>query len=268
MDAARTLAATAHARLTVLTVLPPRGNGSGTAGGLITRLHPDDRASADYQRFLAWLGPERGDGLARRPEIAVAFGVAGIEIGRVAGLRAADLVVLGRRSRGPHHRLILGETADALVRRSPTPALFVPEEVREIRRMLVALDGTERCMKVLESVLELAPVLGAMAIASVTVEPLLGDEASGPPPPARGRSLQLGEALPRYASLARSVGPIPLSVRRGDVVEEVLREIARWGADLLAVGYRRGGPPKLVGPTEIARNLLYAAPCAVLTVPL
>jgi nucleotide-binding universal stress UspA family protein len=227
----------------------------------------DARGHEEYGRFRAWLGPDADAGPGERTEIAVGFGVPGIEIGRVASVRGADLIVLGRRSRDPHHRLTLGETADALVRRSPRPVLFVPEEVGAFRRMLVALDGRDRCVTVLEVALALAPALNDPAVTVVTVEPSLDEEASVPGAPARGRTLHLRETVGRFAAQAGR-GPIPISIRRGDVVEEVLREIAELRADLLTVGYRRGGPPKLVGPTEIARNLLYSAPCAVLTVPL
>jgi nucleotide-binding universal stress UspA family protein len=247
----------------VLTVLPARGDGSGKAGRLVTAADGDAPGSIEFGHFRAWLGTDAGV----EPEVAVGYGVPGIEIGRVAALKGADLIVLGRRSRGPDHRLTLGETADALVRRSSRPVLFVPEETREFQRMVVALDGTDRCIGVLEAAVALAPVLGRPAITVVTVEPMLGDEVDSEAPPARGRSLQLRETLGRQAAAAGLL-PIPLAVRRGDVVDEILDEVTRLGADLLAVGYRRGGPPKVVGPTEIARNLLYSAPCAVLTVPL
>jgi nucleotide-binding universal stress UspA family protein len=58
-----------------------------------------------------------------------------------------------------------------------------------------------------------------------------------------------------------------LRVRQGDVVEEILGEVAAIGVPVLAMGYHRGGPPGLAGGS-IARGLTHRAPCAVLTIPL
>jgi hypothetical protein len=38
-----------------------------------------------------------------------------------------------------------------------------------------------------------------------------------------------------------------LRVRQGDVVEEILGEVAAIGVPVLAMGYHRGGPPGLAG---------------------
>jgi nucleotide-binding universal stress UspA family protein len=222
----------------------------------------------ELERFKSWLGPELTEAPGLRPEVVVAFGVAGIEIGRLAGLRRASLVVLGRRRRAPDHRLLLGETADAVVRRCDTPVLFVPAEMRGIGRIMVALDASERAARVLEASLDVARQLGA-SVSAVTVE-LDGNEpraGSGSPMP-RARSVRLGDLLNRLPRGERGVPAVPLEVRQGNPIEEVLGAVTEHRPDLLVIGYRRGGPPKVVGPTDVARNLLYGAPSAVLTVPL
>ena len=55
-----------------------------------------------------------------------AYGLPGIEIGRFAEHVRADLLVLGRKQRSRGQRLLLGDTADAVARRSRIPCLFVP----------------------------------------------------------------------------------------------------------------------------------------------
>ncbi len=271
VSAARTLAASNDAQVTILKVLTVPSAGDVPAGRWIsTSTAGPGGHHGELEHFRLWLGAEARNGaLADAPEVAVAFGIAGIEIGRFAALRKADLVVLGRRDRTPDHRLLLGETADAVVRRSDLPVLFVPPDVKEFRRILVALDGTERAAQVLEVALAASREFGA-ALSAVTVEPDLDDERSPPAngPMPRGRSVRLRDLLMRLPRGGPGATGVALEVRKGNPIDEVLLAVTALPADLLVIGYRRGGPPKIVGPTDIARNLLYAAPSAVLTVPL
>ena len=271
VKATRGLAMSNHAQVTILKVLSVPSVGGVPAGRWIssTTAGPGGH-HAELEHFRLWLGLEAENGSAAvPPEVAVAFGIPGIEIGRFAALRKADLVVLGRRNRTPDHRLLLGETADAVVRRSNLPVLFVPPEVNAFRRILVALDGTERAVHVLDVSLEVMAEFGA-SLSAVTVEPDLDDErASGTTSPMpRGRSVRLGDLLKRLPRGGGGAPGVSLEVRRGNPIEEVLAAVTAQRPDLVVIGYRRGGPPKVIGPTDVARNLLYAAPSAVLTVPL
>ena len=83
-------------------------------------------------------------------EVGIAVGVPAIEICRLAERRQADLMVLGRKQRSQLGRLLLGDTADAVARRSTIPCLFVPHDSGPFRQVLVALDGSERGMLVLK----------------------------------------------------------------------------------------------------------------------
>ena len=261
------LAAAKDAALTVMTVLPASDVNAGAARSFQRSLRPDRADAAPLRALRDWLqegGPQELPGGA---ELLVGFGIPGIEISRLARRQSADLIVIGRRPRGPHHRLQLGETADGLVRRSDVPILFVPPHVERFRTILIALDGSTRTHHVLELGLPVSRALGAEDVRAVTVEPVLPDEsATAVQPTERSRSLE--RTLNRHSDVAVASRPIALAVRRGSVVEEILAEAEGSEADLLVIGYRRGGPPKFVEPTEIARNLLYSAPSAVLTVPL
>jgi nucleotide-binding universal stress UspA family protein len=265
---ARQLASKAGVRLTILRVvaLPPTGEippGRIVSTDSQDTLRPTD--GHDLDRFLSWLGPDVIRTAGEPAEVAVAFGVPGIEIGRMADLRESSLIVLGRRPRTPDRPLLLGETADALVRRSQRPVLAVPEKVGALGSVLAALDGTDRCIQVLDCARCFSVLVGG-PLGAVTVEPLLADEeVPGVDVPRRGRSLKVRQLLYVHGRTAAST---PLSVRQGNAIEEILAEVETVRPSVLTVGYRRGGPPKRFGPTEVARNLLYAAPCAVLTVPL
>jgi nucleotide-binding universal stress UspA family protein len=253
--AAAQLAGATGARLSVLEVVRVGSEKAVPIGRVASsrHAHPPTEELSAYEHWVGPIDPSVADG---RVEFAVAYGIPGIEIGRLADQRAADVVVLGRRPRSTDHPLILGETADAVVRRSPRPVLFVPPAATAFRRVLVALDGTERTIKLLRPAYCLAKAWGAQ-VAAVMVRPTGGgsDDAA-----ARVRGL--------IARGSDSAEPLALTVRNGNPIDEILDHAETTRPDVLVIGYRRGGPPKIIGPADIARNLLYAAPTAVLTIPL
>jgi len=204
-------------------------------------------------------------------ELGIAFGVPSVEISRFAESQAGDLLVLGRKRRSQFTRLLLGDTADAVARRSRVPCLFVPPGTLSIRRMLVALDGTDRGEVVLRTACDLARAIGA-SLSVVTVEH--GPQGESPEL-ARAtpltRSAQLEERVQAMADEAcreRGKARVEVDVRRGGVVEQVLAAVEEARPDLLAIGYHRGGPPGMIEAGSVARHLAHSAPCAVLTVPL
>ena len=74
------------------------------------------------------------------------------------------------------------------------------------------------------------------------------------------QALLTGEAVP---------GAVPdLEVRSGAIVEQILAAVDATGADVLAIGYHRGGLPGIIEAGSTARHLAHTAPCAVLTIPL
>lgn len=202
-------------------------------------------------------------------ELGIAFGVPGIEISRFAERREADLLVLGRKPRSQLARLLLGDTADSVARRSRIPCLFVPPGSEPPRRMLVALDGSERGMVVLKEASGFARAAG-LDLRAVTVEAGPSDEP-----------VQLAAALPversvRLRSRTQSFltrEPLPsalpeVEVRRGAIVDQILEAVHETEADVLAIGYHRGGLPGILEAGSTARHLAHTAPCAVLTIPL
>ena len=200
-------------------------------------------------------------------ELATACGVPGIEICRFAEQAEADLLVLGRKRHSQMTRLLLGDTADAVARRSRSPCLFVPPRSGEIRKVLVALDGSDRGMNVMNQACDFARYAGA-TVEAVTVE----RRPAGEPlqvvselPVARSSSLQ---ARVREVLAREGFPDAPLAIRRGEIVEQVVTEAQEGGAQVLAIGYHRGGPPGVLEAGSTARRLAHAAPCAVLTVPL
>jgi nucleotide-binding universal stress UspA family protein len=199
----------------------------------------------------------------------IAAGVPAIEICRLAERREADLLVLGRKQRSQFTRLLLGDTADAVARRSRIPCLFVPPNSGPLCQVLVALDGSERGMIVLRDALDFASSAGA-SLRMMTVETGPADErpelASSLP---TARSARLENELQALLTLKPVPGAVPaLEVRRGAIVEQILATVHVIGADVLVIGYHRGGLPGIIEAGSTARRVVHTAPCAVLTIPL
>jgi nucleotide-binding universal stress UspA family protein len=262
------LASRASARVTILRVIAVEdtrrlvGVGHDTAPTNCS----EDKAALTYLR--QWLEADvLSSDEVQTAELAIACGLPSIEIYRLAERAEADLLVLGRKRPSRIVRLLLGDTADAVARRSRSPCLFVPPGSGELRRVLVALDGSDRGTNVLYQACDFARFAGA-TVEAVTVERGPDDEP-----------LQIVSQLPlaRSSTLKGRVREVlaregfadaPLAIRRGDILEGVLAEAQESGADVLAIGYHRGGPPGVLEAGSIARRLAHAAPCAVLTIPL
>jgi nucleotide-binding universal stress UspA family protein len=262
------LASRALARVTILRVMAvetSRHLVSVGHGAACTNGGEDDLALTYLRRWLEADVLSSDD--VQAAELATACGVPGIEICRFAEQEEADLLVLGRKRHSRMMRLLLGDTADAVARRSRSPCLFVPPGSGGIRKVLVALDGSDRGMNVLNQACDFARYTGA-DIQVLTVERQPTDEpvsVVSSIPVARSSLLQVRvrEVLTR-----EGLPDTPLAIRRGDTVEQILQVARESGSDVLVIGYHRGGPPGVLEAGSTARRLAHAAPCAVLTIPL
>ena len=266
--AALDLAARGGAHLSVLHAvgMPAARSITGTGALALTAERPAVPA-LEVERLGRWLRPELASAKPRpRVSLAIAYGVPSIEICRYAEELGAGLVVLGRKLRSAKTRLLIGDTGDAVARRSRVPCLFVPSGSHPMRRVLAALDGTDWGLTVMTATQRMAAAAAA-ELRTVTVEPPKAGETAADAetlPLARTTQLQqrLREALGRDHSGAR------LEIRRGAAVEQILLSLDESGADTLAVGYHRGGPAGIIEAGSTGRRLLHAAPGAVLTIPL
>jgi nucleotide-binding universal stress UspA family protein len=261
--AALDLATRSQARITVLTVV------EGTRG--------TDDAPAHLESLRTLVRTASGERRAPLANMAVAFGLPGIEIVRFAEQNEVDLVIAGRKHRSEVQRLMIGDTADSVARRSSVPCLFVLGGEQRLDHILIALDGSDRGLAVLGAALAFTRTAGGKAHV-VCVEPAYSNEA-GVTPLITGRSERLLHAIDD-ARRATDLGAIdweggepdhsgsPLVVHRGSVVDAILEEVTRSKSDVLVVGYHRGGPAGAIEAGSIARRLMHVAPCAVLTVPL
>lgn len=136
----------------------------------------------------------------------------------------ADMVVLGQR--GEHAAWsagILGSSVERMVRASVKPCLVTPETFRQIRRMLIAYDGSDESTKALRAGLALAPPLG-VDVTITTVAALGGEDAAS-------------EILHKAKQQAHDAGvEAQLEVLHGDPEAQILQVRETIGADLIVMG--------------------------------
>jgi len=259
---ALSIAARSDATLSLLHVVA--GPVRTAAGGYLNEILADQEPSE--LRVRRWLLSDDLPALRdAHVELSVAYGVPGIEICRFAEGWAADLIVVGRKEHPERARLLLGDTGDAVTRRSRVPTLLVPTQGTGLSSVLVALDGSERGFQVLGPACSLARVLGAPLVV-VSVEPRMPDDPKSSSLPL-SRSVAL-ESRVRSTVAAAGWDEIQVRIRRGPISTEILEEIESGSHDVLVIGQHRGGPSWLVQSGSTAQQLGHAAPCAVLTVPL
>ena len=270
-------AARASARLTVMRVVSIQAVPvpAGMAGDTGVADLEDGVALERLQRGLHTDVVPAGD--TTPIELGMAFGIPGIEICRFAEGRDADLLVVGRKQRSQMGRLFLGDTADVVARRSRIPCLFASPRTAQLSRILVALDGTARGFTVLQAAARFAEQTGCR-LRAVTVEPGSAGKPgvlSAATPATRSEILRVllhehlaGELLGRVGWPGARTGGDLLEIREGDIVDQILAARDAMDAEILAIGYHRGGPPGIFEGASTARRLAHTAPCAVLTIPL
>ena len=163
--------------------------------------------------------------------------------------RGADLVVIGHR--GAHARFstgLLGSTAESVARKCPRPLLVTPQVQRDIQRMALAYDGSDRASKAMRAAAEMATEFDApLDVITVARDQPRGERV-------------LGEAR-RYLEPYQIKASFELL--SGNAHEEIVKFLAARQSDLLfigAYGHSRIIEMVLGSNTEyVLRN----APCAV-----
>ncbi len=260
------LAARAHARVTVVHALPVGAMAMSTATTGGYDFAGAESESPAIQNLRQWIGSDlRAQSEPPPVELGIVSGIPGLEICRLSERREVDLLVLGRKQRSQLARVLLGDTADLVARQSRIPCLFVPANNGFLRRMLVAVDGSEQDMTVLAKAGSFAQAAG-IALQVLTVVPDQADQPSGGIS-ARERTLDRQvRAILTHKGMA---APVPsVEVQHGAIVPQILAALAAGGPDLLAIGYHRGGLPGVIEAGSTARHLAHTVSCAVLTIPL
>ena len=136
--------------------------------------------------------------------------------------RSADLVMIGHR--GVNERFstgLLGSTAESVTRKSPRPLFVSPMHFREIRRPVLAYDGSERASRAMRAAAELSALL-EVPLAIITV----------------ARDLKLGEKT--LAEARKYLEPYSIKADfkliPGHAHEGIIGFLKEYDADLLFIG--------------------------------
>ena len=136
----------------------------------------------------------------------------------------ADVIVLGQR--GLHTEFIgklMGSTAENVVRRSNKPCLVTPGAFKEIRKILVAYDGSEHARQALREAADLTKKLNAeLVLLTVSGE----DEADADVISKKGLDLVESDGF----------CPVPIVLEAKHVAEAILENAKEKGSDLIVMG--------------------------------
>lgn len=185
----------------------------------------------------------------------------------------ADLLVVGATAGGRLHRR-LGSTADRVLRRSPCPVLVVRGGLRvPPRKVLAPVDLSPLSAEAFGRGLGVLSGLGTGTEAQSEVEALfvlgvIQRQVSPQFAPEQVDRFAAGE-LERFveAHAGAAAGSVLRKVRAGSTREEILAEIADYGADLVVLGtHGLGGFDRFV-IGSVAADVTREAPCSVLVVP-
>jgi nucleotide-binding universal stress UspA family protein len=192
----------------------------------------------------------------------------------------ADLIVMSTHGRGPLSRAFLGSVADQLVRQATIPVLLVrpqepfpqPSAESVIRRILVALDGSQLSEQILGPAVELGRSMGA-AITLLHALPPLRYPADRPPSGSQGspsarEANQAKEACAYLEGLAERLREQSLDVQvrvvHGAHAATVILGEAAGGFDLVALTTHGRGGFKRLFLGSVADKVIRGAPVPVL----
>jgi nucleotide-binding universal stress UspA family protein len=136
--------------------------------------------------------------------------------------KAADLVAIGHR--GVNEKFstgLLGSTAESVARKCPRPLFISPMRFREIRRPVLAYDGSERAARAMRQAAEFAAIFET-PLTVITI----------------ARDLKLGErTLDEARSYLESYNPrADFRLIAGHAHEEIIKFLKEHNADLLFIG--------------------------------
>lgn len=191
----------------------------------------------------------------------------------------ADLVVVATRGLSGFRRILMGSTAERVIRYSDRPVLAVHDTdgaaARPVRHVLVPTDFSRGARLAVESAIRLCRLGEGSTVRLLHVFDLPPETGLYEVPSLsdlyqRNLDAVRAELEREMDDLARELGDsgieIVTEVREGRAAEVAVERAAELGVDLIAMGtHGRSGIPRLV-IGSVARRVVQHAPCPVLTV--
>ncbi len=207
-------------------------------------------ATARVKKVLEPMAREAAGRIAKRGgaqvtgKVVVGRGEPFVEIIRHARASQADLIVLGRHGRRAIRDLVVGSTAERVLRKGDVPVLMVNEAARgPYLRPLAAVDFTDASYRVLELASALSsPQTPALQLVHAYHVPFEGALSRGMSKEVlagfRKNSKDEAQARARkfLANVERAHPRFQVATREGDPRTVTLREAARLKADLVVIG--------------------------------
>ena len=192
------------------------------------------------------------------------------ELTRVADLRGADLIVLGRRQHGSMDRVLGSETPLQVMRMSAVPVLAVESEMDSVHTMVAAIDFSPSSVRAAELSLQLLKAAGSGTLYLVFVErpaELIVNEFR-----LSAETRFPGDVVIWFRRLVDSLGSHPgilvePVVLNGHTVTSLAEFAERVGADLIAAGSHSHGRFERFLIGSVSTGLVRSASCPVMVVP-
>ncbi|WP_447983181.1 universal stress protein [Nitrospira sp. Nam74] len=241
-----------------------------------------EQAQKEGERQLAATEQQLAQSGLKGVELRQVVGIPSEQITKAAQDIGADLIVLGTRGRTGLDAIVLGSTAERVIKSAPCPVLAIPrrptpgdEETAgtratpTFRHILAALDFSSPSLDAAEYAIQLANHFGAKVTLLHVLEPIYyGAEMGLQSVEAKwGRWTHWRAQLDELAGLVSALGLAGGTLLRGGVPgDSIVASAKEQGCDLIVMGThgRRGWSRLRFG--SVAEGVLRQAPCPVIAV--
>jgi len=186
----------------------------------------------------------------------------------------AELLVLGAHGQNPLRDMIIGTTAERLLRKAPCPVLVsraAPEP--RYRRVLVPIDFSEHSERAMRAAASIAPGadLTALHVFELPFEGKLWMAGVPDDEVNRFRAQARAQALRRVLDLAAGIGEAGARFRphveQGAAARSILELAGQLDADLIVMGRHGKSAAEAFFIGSVTRHVLSDAACDVLVMP-
>jgi len=190
------------------------------------------------------------------------------ELTRIAELRGADVLVIGRSQHAVVDRVLGGETVLQIMRMSAIPVLAVDSDVEIPRTVVAAVDFSPSSILAAKSVLQMMNGSGSLYLVFVEPPPVLVPKGADAP----ARTGIPADLVSCFGALIENLGQcrairIETVVLNGRPASAVVQFAERVGADLITAGSHGHGRLERFLLGSVSTGIVRNANCAVLVVP-